>query len=160
MRVESRLEASSRGNRRAIQWRADPATFGITQVSREAWNILGYPTERWLTELTFWKDHTHAEDWERVQENCLQAARGDGPREFECRITRANGDTLWFHAYVQCADVGAVRAELSGLFVDITDQKRGKDSEYQLVYARDAGAGGRSRGVSAANCTISDRAVS
>ena len=52
MEVESRLE-QMRESARAIQWRADPATFEFTQVSREARNILGYSIERWLTESNF-----------------------------------------------------------------------------------------------------------
>ena len=129
--VESRLE-QMRESARAIQWRADPATFEFTQVSREARNILGYLPESWLTESNFWKSHTHPEDWKRVEEGCLQAAMGNGRREFECRMFHADGHTLWFRAYVQLADFRAGRKELSGLFVDITDQKRGEESARQL----------------------------
>ena len=67
-----------------------------------------------------------------MKKTCLQAALGDGRREFECRIFHADGRTLWFRAYVQLADFRAGRAELSGLFVDITDQKRGEESARQL----------------------------
>src|SRR5215813_5101484 len=45
-----------------IVWKADTETFQFLFVSQQAERILGYPTERWLNEPTFWKDHLHPDD--------------------------------------------------------------------------------------------------
>ena len=127
MDVESRLE-QMRASARAIQWRADPVTFDFTHVSKEARTILGYRIERWRAESNFWKNHSPADNWELVQEECVKAARGEGSREFECRMFHADGRIFWFHAYVQLASFRSGRTELSGLLVDITDQKRTEES--------------------------------
>lgn len=131
MEVESRL-AQMRESARAIQWRADPATLEFTEVSKEARNILGYWIERWEKESNFWKNHTHADDWNLVEEGCSQAALGAGGREFECRMFHADGHILWFHAYVQLASFRAGHRELSGVMVDITAQKRAEEGARQL----------------------------
>jgi PAS domain-containing protein len=40
-----------------IVWEADAAKMSFTFVSQAATNLLGYPTEDWLGDTTFWEDH-------------------------------------------------------------------------------------------------------
>lgn len=40
----------------AIVWEMDLATWQFTFVSDRAEQILGYPVQQWLSELTFWQD--------------------------------------------------------------------------------------------------------
>jgi len=68
---------------RGIAWEADPVTFRFFFVSPHAERILGYPTERWLDEPDFWRNHTHPEDLEWVSAHCRDASANERDHELE-----------------------------------------------------------------------------
>jgi signal transduction histidine kinase len=121
LEIESLLDHMC-GAAGAILWRADPVTLQFNLVKPGAKKVLGYWIERWRHEINFWKNHTHRDDWEVVQEHCTAAAANGHKREFDCRMYSAEGKIRWFRVYVQRTDLPAGRAALNGVMVDVTDQ--------------------------------------
>ncbi|HJZ66853.1 MAG TPA: PAS domain-containing protein, partial [Blastocatellia bacterium] len=119
-----------------IVWEADAATFAFSFVSEQAERILGYPTERWLKEPTFWKDHLHPEDRDWAVEFCAKATAEKRNHDFEYRMIAADGRTVWFHDVVTVVVEGERPTTLRGVMVDTTDRKRAEQvvrrSEEQL----------------------------
>ena len=65
-----------------IVWQADAETFRFSFVGEQAERILGYPTERWLNEPTFWKDHLHPADRDWAVDFCTKATAEKKDHDF------------------------------------------------------------------------------
>ena len=119
-----------------IVWEADAVTFVFSFVSEQAQRILGYPTEQWLKEPTFWKDHLHPEDRDWAVQFCAKATAEKRNHDFEYRMIAADGRTVWFHDIVTVVVEGDRPTTLRGVMVDTTDRKRAEQavrrSEEQL----------------------------
>jgi len=111
------------GTARAILWRADPETLEFTYVNPQAKDVLGYWIERWRNESNFWQNHTHRDDWELVKARCREATSSGGTTQCDCRMISARGSFRWFRVYVNRLEKPGFPAELTGVMVDITDQK-------------------------------------
>jgi PAS domain S-box-containing protein len=107
-----------------IVWEADPDTFQFTFVSPHAERLLGYPTERWLTEPDFWTDHLHPEDRERAIHYCVTCTRAGQDHQFEYRMLAANGRTVWLRDLVTVVIEKGHPVKLRGIMVDITAAKQ------------------------------------
>ena len=116
----------------AIVWRADLVTLEFTYVAPPARKFLGYWAERWRRETNFWKNHVHADDRDIVKSRCLETAANGGEMQFDCRMLSADGDLRWLHVHAQRTELFARRTELTGVMVDITDQKRVEQSARDL----------------------------
>src|SRR5215813_2669269 len=119
-----------------IVWEADAETFVFSFVSEQAGRILGYPTERWLKEPTFWKNHLHPEDRDWAVEFCAKATAEKRNHDFEYRMIATDGRTVWLHDVVTVVVEGDRPTTLRGVMVDTTDRKRAEQavrrSEEQL----------------------------
>lgn len=107
----------------AIAWRADPASFQFSFVSRQAEQILGYPVDQWLHEADFWRNHVHPEDRDRVVEACRRDAEQGRGHVLEYRMIAADGRVIWWHDKVSVLTVQGKPVELIGIMVDITPLK-------------------------------------
>ena len=108
----------------AIVWRADAQTFQFTFVSKEAEVLLGYPTERWLSEPHFWQDHIHPEDREWALSFCREATREKKPHAFDYRMIAADGRVVWLRDIIRVLVEDDEPRELVGIMVDLTERKR------------------------------------
>ena len=117
---------------RAIFWRADPATLEITHVSLEGQQILGYWPERWRTERSFWKNHVHPEDLERMISHCCAASQTSHGEECEFRMFTASGAALWFRLLVRRASARNGPTELLGVMTEITKLKETEHHTQEL----------------------------
>ncbi len=105
-----------------IVWEANPASFEFLFVSRQAETLLGFPTERWTSDPSFWKNQIHPEDRDWAVEYCTEATARKESHEFEYRMIAADGTVKWIRDIVSVAeDNGAVK--LQGIMVDVTQQK-------------------------------------
>lgn len=107
-----------------IVWEADAQTFQFTFVSAHAERILGYPVERWTQEPTFWKDHVHPDDRDASIEFCVAATARLEAHQFEYRMLRADGGTVWLKDIVTVIAEGDRPTKLCGVMMDITEHKR------------------------------------
>jgi PAS domain S-box-containing protein len=111
-----------------IVWEADARTFQFSFVSKQAERLLGYPTERWVAEPTFWQDHIHPDDRDEAVSYCMSATREGRSHEFEYRMTASDGRALWLTDRVEVITENGVPARLRGLMVDITARKKVEDA--------------------------------
>ena len=110
-----------------IVWEADAQTFRFSFVSKQAERILGYPTEQWLNEPTFWKDHLHPEDRDWAVQFCLHATGENRSHDFQYRMIAADRRVVWIRDLVTVV-VGNGRAtRLRGVMVDVTERKRAEE---------------------------------
>lgn len=117
-----------------IVWEADANTFQFTFVSPRAEQLLGYPTERWLTEPDFWAKHIHSEDREWAINFCAAATAEKRPHQFDYRILAADGRIVWLHDLVTVVVEDGRPVKLRGVMSDITARKQ---TEQMLQAERD-----------------------
>ena len=128
--AEARLEEVCAAAR-AIQWTADAETLECRSVTAEAAPILGYWPERWRGEAGFLRNHAHAADWELMRTRCAEAALGGEAEPFDFRMYDHAGKTHWFRAHVRARRTGR-KTELSGVMVDVSDQKQNEQEALEL----------------------------
>lgn len=107
----------------AIVWQCDARTFRFTFVSQRAESILGYPSERWITDPDFWRDHIHPEDRDWAISFCQKATEEKRPHEFEYRMIAADGRVVWLRDTVRVLLEKGQPSELAGVMIDITHRK-------------------------------------
>ena len=130
-----------------IVWEADAETFRFSFVGEQAERILGYPTERWLNEPTFWKDHLHPADRDWAVDFCSKATAEKKDHDFEYRMIAADGRTVWLRDLVTVVVEGDCATKLRGVMIDITNQKRAEaalreqanllDLTHDTIFVRD-----------------------
>lgn len=111
-----------------IVWEADADTFVFNFVSGQAERLLGYPTERWLTEATFWKDHIHPDDQGWAVDFCVQSTQQKRPHDFEYRMIAADGRTVWLRDIVTVVVENGKPSRLRGIMIDTTERKRAEEN--------------------------------
>jgi len=111
----------------AIVWRADPASYQFTFVSRQAEEILGYPLARWLESADFFPNHLHPEDRIRVLEACDRETEKGRDHVLEYRMIAADGRAVWLHDKVTVVMENGRPIELIGIMVDITPVKEAEE---------------------------------
>lgn len=104
-----------------VVWNADPQTLAFTSVNRFAETLLGYPTERWTAEPTFWQDHIYADDRAVIAERA-KALKKSGAYDLEYRMLAANGRALWVRDIGRILTTGA-RRQLTGIIVDLSRKR-------------------------------------
>lgn len=107
---------------RAVPWEANARTWRFTFVGPSAVDLLGYPCADWY-EKDFWIDHIHAEDREQAVATCIELSRDSDSYEFEYRMIRADGTTVWIQDLVSVDRVDGEFNTLQGLLLDITKSK-------------------------------------
>lgn len=106
---------------KTIVWECDPVTTRFHFVSKEAERLLGYPAERWVNEPTFWQDHIHPEDRDRVVSECRRATEGLRNHELLYRMLAADGREVWVRDIVSVEAVDGRPQRLRGVMVDVTE---------------------------------------
>jgi PAS domain S-box-containing protein len=107
-----------------IVWEGDPDTYAFTFVSDQAEKLLGYPASRWLEEPSFWADHIHPDDRDRVLGFCVEATRGGKNHAFEYRMIAADGREVWLKDIVTVLTEDGAPVWSQGVMIDITERKR------------------------------------
>ena len=111
----------------AVAWSADARTFRFTYINPAAETLLGYPTQRWLDEPTFWSDHLHPDD-RHVPMLCHNETVAGRNHELVYRMLSADGRTVWMRDYVHVYMVDGVAVELFGVMVDITREREAEEA--------------------------------
>jgi PAS domain S-box-containing protein len=106
-----------------IVWEADACTFAFTFVSEQAERLLGYPTQRWYDEPSFWADHLHPDDRERALALRARAAVQGEAHEFEYRLLAPDGRAVWLRDVVTVVREEGQPPRLRGMMIDITRRK-------------------------------------
>lgn len=76
----------------AILWECDANTFVFSYVSPSAVAVLGYPTQTWIEDTTFWASKVvHQNDAEEALNYCVSETQCDRDHAFEYRAIAADG---------------------------------------------------------------------
>ena len=73
-------------------------------VSPAAVEVLGYPIERWLEDVTFWERIVHPEDADRVAEVIEHVNATGDPLTTDYRVIAMDGRTVWLHEEARLAE--------------------------------------------------------
>jgi PAS domain S-box-containing protein len=108
-------------------------------VSPQIQDILGYSLEQWHASPTFFVDHLHPEDRDRVREAQRVARQKAEPLELEYRFIAADGRVVWLKdAYTVVRDETGKPWYTQGFAVDITARKQAeRDREALLTQTQD-----------------------
>jgi formate hydrogenlyase transcriptional activator len=112
----------------AILWRASVSTLQFTFVSQYAETLLGYPSQQWIQDPSFWKDHLYAEDRESVIQSRTNAARLSEGYDIEYRLTAHDGRALWVRELGQVVQLSDGRRELTGVIVDLSQKRSAQEA--------------------------------
>ena len=98
--------------------------FGITFVSSTIEEITGYPSNCFLEEKDFWKDHIHPDDCQRVIAE-LQADRPKGTHRVGYRFLVMDDSYRWFSDYWRIIQLPVGSSTyIVGAWQDVTEDKR------------------------------------
>ncbi len=108
----------------AIVWEADVASSRFTFVSQRAEDLLGWPRRRWTSEPSFWADHIHPDDRDRVVSEFITNSTQGRAHDLEYRFLAKDDSFVWLR------DIGHTVPDhqgnpslVRGIMVDITRQK-------------------------------------
>ena len=107
-----------------VVWESDARTHETTYVSPRAERMLGYPLSRWTTEPSFWINHIHRDDQERVMGYNIESTRKKRGHEFEYRMIAADGHEVWVRDIITVVLEDGEPSKLRGIMVDVTAQKQ------------------------------------
>jgi len=113
----------------AVVWEFDDTDQVYTFVSKHSKLVLGYESEDWLRDPTFFESRVHAEDLPRVLEVFEKLRRGelvDIRCEHRCR--RADGRVIWVHSGVHFEEERGHRL-FRGVTIDIDHLKQAEQRE-------------------------------
>ncbi len=105
-----------------VPWEADARTWRFSYVGPQAADLLGYPVEDWYGD-TFWVDRVHPDDRDAAVSTCERLSREGNDYEFEYRMIRADGTTVWITDVVSVEMENGEPAVLRGFLIDVTDRK-------------------------------------
>ncbi|ACK72146.1 multi-sensor signal transduction histidine kinase [Gloeothece citriformis PCC 7424] len=134
--AEQRFRDLINGLGHVIFWEADAKTFQFTFVSQSAEMLLGYTTEKWLSEPEFWTNILHPEDRNLTLQRlyttsltCCQNHSQGKDNEFEYRCITAKNEVIWIRDKVYLVyDEQGVLQKLRGLMIDITESKKAEEA--------------------------------
>ena len=109
-----------------IPWEADARTWEFSYVGLQAAEMLGYPRERWF-ESGFWVSCIHPDDREFVTDFCSTQSQTCKNYEFEYRMIKADGETIWLRDLVSVDSVEGEPIILRGFMFDISELMHSKE---------------------------------
>ncbi|MBC8211959.1 MAG: PAS domain S-box protein [Gammaproteobacteria bacterium] len=93
-------------------------------ISSSSGQVFGYPPQPFMTDLSFWIDHVHADDRQQVRQHLQQLLQLED-LAFEYRFLHADGDYHWVHDQRHLIrDSHGQADEIVGLWSDITERKQ------------------------------------
>ena len=111
-----------------IIWRKNLSSSAFNFVNQEAESLLGYSSEQWIANPTFWIDHIHPDDRTQVESCCRTAEQDNVPQKFEHRMMTARGETVWLRSLIRVISAETQSSEMVGVMVDISERKRAQEA--------------------------------
>jgi len=101
--------------------------LGSIFISENFKDILGYELRELLENPSFWIEHVHAEDRERIREEEIRVIK-EGHGAYEYRFRHKDGSYRWMREEARLIrDAAGNPLEVIGYWIDITDLKRIED---------------------------------
>ncbi len=116
----------------AVTWTLELASTNFLFVSRSATRLLGYPTQHWTANASFWTDRVYVEDRDWVTQSYRHAIQHGETHTCEFRTVAADGRILWVRESARLATDGDGRPRyLIGITVDVTERHMLQDQLLQ-----------------------------
>jgi PAS domain S-box-containing protein len=115
----------------AIIYSFSPITGGIEWHSHHLHRIFGYSLDDFRGDPMLWHNSIHGEDLPAVQGAIARAQRGE-PIDVQYRIRTKSGQWRWLHDKALPAKALDGQTVLSGVAVDVTEQKLAEEALQQL----------------------------
>ncbi|WGV25996.1 PAS domain S-box protein [Halotia branconii] len=98
--------------------------FGTTYISDNVKAMIGYDASEFLENSSFWMQHVHPEDIERILGKISSPPSNQESKSYEYRFLHTDGTYHWFYDQVRliCDEVGNP-IEYVGYWADINDRK-------------------------------------
>jgi PAS domain S-box-containing protein len=127
----------------AIVYEANADDFRFTFVSEQAQRLLGYPPQRFLSDLS-WGNLIHPEDRDFVFAFCRKATEEKRNHELEFRMLTAGDRVVWIRDIATVIVENERPVKIRGVLLDITERKNLEDQlrQSQRVEAVGKLAGG------------------
>ncbi len=106
----------------AVVWEGRRSPLRFTFVSQYAEKLLGFPTQRWIEEPSFWRDRLHPDDRERITAAYDSAEHGTGDQPLEYRLIAHDERVVWVKDIVSVAAGPETAATARGVIVDMTER--------------------------------------
>ena len=106
-----------------IVWEGDLATHQCSFVSKKVEDILGYTVEEWKSSPSFWIDHLHPEEVERMRDYLGQYLGTGKQHDAEYRMLAKDGTVVWIRDIVTVIEEPNQPIKLRGVMIDITSRK-------------------------------------
>ncbi|MHA1909058.1 MAG: PAS domain S-box protein, partial [Candidatus Thorarchaeota archaeon] len=133
-KMEEELRASEERYRTIIEnlplvsWISD-AHGNTIYISPNVDQVYGYSQEEiYKHGEDLWFGRIHPEDFDRVQKSIKELFENDGQYDVEYRIQRKDGVWIWLHDWSTGFSKSGEEVFFSGVFKDITEQKRIEDT--------------------------------
>ncbi len=111
-----------------IVWEFDLAVEHFTFVSQQAERLLGYPTERWLSEPNFWLEQIHPDDRAWVTQLTARETQARRGFELEYRVVSADQRSVWVRSIISVMADSDRPLRLRGITVDISGRKHTQEA--------------------------------
>jgi PAS domain S-box-containing protein len=111
-----------------VVWEAEVGKPTYTFVSNQVEKLLGYPTEKWLKEVGFWKSIILEEDASRIIGPGYRESFEKHDTQLEYRLKKADGEPIWIREYIKVIEENGVPSKLRGIMVDISNRKRAEEA--------------------------------
>ena len=110
------------------------ADEAASYVSPQIEEMLGYSLEEWHANPTFFVDHLHPEDRERVREAQRDARLNAEPLELDYRFIAADGRVVWLNdSYTVVRDETGKPWYTQGFAIDVTARKQAERDREALL---------------------------
>jgi PAS domain S-box-containing protein len=107
-----------------IVWEADASSMHFTFVSDGALDILGWPPSEWIEDPSFWADHLHPHDRQRVVSRFVRAATSGARFDEEYRFLAKDDSWVWVRDIGHgVKDIDGTPLIVRGLMTEITARK-------------------------------------
>lgn len=114
-------------NTRAVPWVFSMVTGQFEFVGPQTVSVFGIDPARWREE-NFWKSHLHPADRQRVTACYSTQMEESDDFQLEYRMRDSSGHTIWVHDVVHVNRDESGRPDiLTGLLIDITDQRKAQE---------------------------------
>ena len=107
-----------------VVWEAEASSMTFTFVSDGARELFGWTSQEWLANPTFWVDHLHPDDRQRIVSRFVRTATGGGSFDEEYRLLAKDDTWVWVRDLGHAVkDAEGTPTAVRGLMVEITSRK-------------------------------------
>lgn len=110
-----------------IVWEYDVQEQRFLFVSKKVQTFLGYTSEQWLNDETFWEKNLHPDDYSWAKNHYEERLHSQSYFNYEYRMIAENGTIVWFRDIVNVHRLDDGRIILRGIMIDITMIKQNEN---------------------------------